>query len=177
MPALPGSRTGAQPVVRLDDHGELSALYRDLKRLGGRELTSEFARALHKAAEPAADYERALWAGISSRVPASVRVKVSPGSARQVVRIFAGGTRHTLHTKVLEGYASGRPYRHPVFARTRHGRFDLEASQSGRRDWTWVPQVPPAQIVPKVVAHEAEAVAERVADVLEAFIARVGEFR
>jgi hypothetical protein len=164
------ARAGSNPSHRLVDTRDLDLLWKQLKSIGDKELLREYAKALHRAAEPAAAYERTLWARISKRIPSTVRIRVRPGSKNARVVILAGGTATTRHAKVLEGYDSGRPYRHPVFARTVHGRFNLEASQSGRADWTWVAQAPPAQIIPQVAEHEAESAGDHIADEVERFI-------
>ena len=156
-----------QPVVTSHD---LDILYRQLKSLHSADLLKEYAKALYRAAIPAADYERSLWSRISKRIPSTVRIRVRPGSSKARVVILAGGTATTPHAKVLEGYDSGQPYRHPVFARTLHGRFNLAASQGGRESWTWVAQAPPAQIVPEVAEHEAERAAELIGDQVERFL-------
>ncbi len=152
-------------VVSLD----LDVLYRQLRTIGNADLLRAYIKALHRAAEPAAEYERSLWSAISRRIPATVRIRVRPGSKKARVVILAGGTSTTNYAKVLEGYDSGAPYRHPVFARTLHGRFNLAASQGGRESWTWVAQAPPAQIVPRVAEHESERAGEQIGDAVERF--------
>jgi hypothetical protein len=152
------------------DARDYAKVYDELRQLAnGKELIRELARALHEAAGPAVEDERALWAGISKRIPETVRARVRPGPKPKIM-IFAGGTPSTEHAKVLEGYDSGAPYRHPVFARTHFGHFDLGASQTGRSEWTWVAQSPPAQIVPQVIERNADRIAEHVADKVEAFV-------
>lgn len=85
---------------------------------------------LRQAAEVIADDARVLSGTWSERVPKSVRIyPVRRGALGYAVTISAGGVRAPM-AYTNEGYRSGRPVWHPVFA------------QGDRADWTWVPQTP-----------------------------------
>jgi hypothetical protein len=80
---------------------------------------------LRKAAKPIADDARLRSARWSRRVPASVRLQ---GGASRIT-IAAGGNR-APQALTMEGYPSGRPRAHPVYAR------------GPRNTWTWAQQIP-----------------------------------
>jgi hypothetical protein len=136
MPSRPGA---VQVAV---DARELRAIANVLEDIGDRELQIAYRRALRKAAEPIAQEVRTRYAAYSTRIPRAVRIKVKAGG--RVVLIEVGGTPSTPHARTVEGRINGTPGRHPVFAR------------GPRSEWTWVAQVPPRQIVAKVVAARTD---------------------
>ena len=101
------------------------------------------ANRLRLAAEPIAEDARRRSAAWSRRVPLSVRLQ--GGTSR--ITIAAGGVR-APQALTMEGYPSGRPRAHPVFAhgeRRRGVPVGLRKGGKIRYDppgWTWKDQIP-----------------------------------
>lgn len=152
---MSGSKTGT-PIVA--DTRQLARLARNI-RAASPEAWKACRVALRAAVEPVAADARSR-AGYSSRIPGSIRTRVTGGGN---VKIVAGGAK-APEAAPLENKGQQGTFRHPVFAR----------KDQGRSEWTWVQQRarpflgPAADAGAPVVAEKVlQAVADAVARVLK----------
>jgi len=115
------------------------------------------AERLRKAAQPIADDARRRAARWSVRVPLSVRLQ---GGASRIT-IAAGGPR-APQALTMEGYPSGRPRSHPVYAR------------GPRKDWTWAPQIPVRPFLADAVDAKAGEMVKILAGVVDDWAKQLG---
>lgn len=129
------SQTGVSIVA---DTRQLSRLARDLRR-ASPDAWKALRVALRVAAEPVAQEARSR-AGFSTRIPATVKVKVTAGGN---IKIVAGGP-NAPEAAPLENKGRAGVFRHPVF---------------GQRE-NWVEQPARPFLAPAFDAHKERVVAE-----------------
>ena len=112
---------------------------------------------LRKAAEPVAADARRRSAAWSRRVPLSVRLQ---GGASRIV-IAAGGAS-APQALTMEGYPSGRPRAHPVYAR------------GPRQDWTWAKQIPVRPFLREAVDAKQEEIVRIFAGIVDDWAKQLG---
>lgn len=112
---------------------------------------------LRKAAQPVADDARRRAARWSVRVPLSVRLQ---GGASRIT-IAAGGSR-APQALTMEGYPSGRPRAHPVYA------------QGPRDTWTWARQIPVRPFLADAVDAKADEMVRIFAGIVDDWARNLG---
>jgi hypothetical protein len=135
------------------------------------------ANRLRLAAEPIAEDARRRSAEWSRRVPLSVRLQ---GGASRIT-IAAGGAR-APQALTMEGYPSGRPRAHPVFAHgeRRHGPpvpGPLRPGEKRRYDppgWTWAPQIPVRPFLAQAVDAKQDEMVRIFAGIIDDWAKQLG---
>jgi hypothetical protein len=128
---------------------------------------------LRKAAEPIAEDARRRSAAWSRRVPASVRLQ---GGASRIT-IAAGGAR-APQALTMEGYPSGLPRSHPVYARGPRRRGPLVGGRGHYHHvppgWTWAKQIPVRPFLAQAVDAKQDEMVRIFAGIIDDWAHQLG---
>lgn len=144
-----------EPIVGISAT-DFAKLSKDINNIGNIALRAEWRLAMTLAGNIVAEAARNN-AGFSSRIPGSIRTSVTSKG----VSVRAGGAA-APHAVTWEGNAQGGARKHPVYAR------------GARGSWTWAAQDPPKPYLLPALTANLDAVAEALADGIDAVFAANG---